>query len=84
MCRCRPEVKTPFCGRVGCTWPPLLKVPLAPEVISREQVYLEALKREAIEKWQRQNLGEDYPTLVYVGGLRFVVTKDGKAELVLE
>lgn len=22
MCRCRPEVRTPFCGRPGCEWPP--------------------------------------------------------------
>lgn len=21
MCVCRPEVRTPFCGRRGCTWP---------------------------------------------------------------
>jgi len=21
MCVCRPEVRTPFCGRPGCTWP---------------------------------------------------------------
>lgn len=22
MCKCRPGIKTPFCGRPGCTWPP--------------------------------------------------------------
>lgn len=21
MCVCRPEVRTPFCGRIGCEWP---------------------------------------------------------------
>lgn len=21
MCKCRPEIKTPFCGRPGCEWP---------------------------------------------------------------
>jgi hypothetical protein len=21
MCKCRPQVKTPFCGRLGCEWP---------------------------------------------------------------
>ena len=21
MCKCRPEVRTPFCGREGCKWP---------------------------------------------------------------
>lgn len=21
MCKCRPYVRTPFCGRPGCTWP---------------------------------------------------------------
>lgn len=21
MCLCTPEIKTPFCGRPGCTWP---------------------------------------------------------------
>lgn len=25
MCKCRPEVKTPFCGRFGCEWPHLEK-----------------------------------------------------------
>jgi hypothetical protein len=22
MCQCTPEIKTPFCGRPGCEWPP--------------------------------------------------------------
>jgi hypothetical protein len=22
MCKCTPEIKTPFCGRPGCEWPP--------------------------------------------------------------
>jgi hypothetical protein len=21
MCRCTPEIRTPFCGKPGCTWP---------------------------------------------------------------
>lgn len=21
MCKCRPNVKTPYCGRLGCEWP---------------------------------------------------------------
>jgi len=22
MCKCTPGIKTPFCGRPGCEWPP--------------------------------------------------------------
>ncbi len=27
MCKCTPEIRTPFCGRPGCEWPEQ-KVPL--------------------------------------------------------
>lgn len=33
MCVCRPEVRTPFCGRPGCTWPE--QVPAKTEVPAR-------------------------------------------------
>lgn len=23
MCQCTPEIKSPFCGKPGCEWPPL-------------------------------------------------------------
>lgn len=29
MCKCTPEIRTPFCGKPGCTWPPQT-TPLAP------------------------------------------------------
>lgn len=29
MCRCTPEVRTPFCGKPGCEWPASNVVPLA-------------------------------------------------------
>ena len=25
MCKCDPRIKTPFCGRGDCQWPPKLK-----------------------------------------------------------
>lgn len=32
MCKCTPEVKTPFCGKPGCEWPP--QVPQASNLVS--------------------------------------------------
>jgi hypothetical protein len=29
MCRCTPEIKTPFCGKPGCEWPPQKPRPTA-------------------------------------------------------
>lgn len=23
MCKCTPEIRTPYCGKLDCTWPPL-------------------------------------------------------------
>lgn len=86
MCRCRPEVKTPFCGRPGCEVPWRTEKPVA--AVSKEQRYLEALKRLAVEKFQRMEM-DWYPEaqLVDVGGIRFLVSWSdgaGKAELVIE
>ncbi len=54
------------------------------EPTSKEAIYLAALKREALEKYQRENLGEDYPTLIHIGGIRFVVTAAGNVEEVID
>lgn len=55
------------------------------EAITREQEFLHALKREAVEKADRQALWENYDyTMVYVGGLRFLVNLDGRAEWIME
>ena len=41
MCVCRPEVRTPFCGRSGCEWPPPYKIqaPKPNEPAPRERGY---------------------------------------------
>lgn len=32
MCKCTPEIKTPYCGKPGCQWPgPYLDVKLGPD-----------------------------------------------------
>lgn len=33
MCKCTPEIRTPFCGRPGCEWPPQKAPPAHPEVV---------------------------------------------------
>lgn len=33
MCKCTPEIKTPFCGRPGCEWPPQAAAPPHPQVV---------------------------------------------------
>ena len=42
MCKCTPNIKTPFCGNPGCEWP--------------EQVREHRLKRVFIDKCQLMNL----------------------------
>ena len=36
MCRCTPNIRTPFCGRPGCEWPK--QEPKQPPPVKRPQV----------------------------------------------
>lgn len=35
MCRCTPEIRTPFCGKPGCEWPPQKVHELDHELVAR-------------------------------------------------
>ena len=35
MCRCTPEIRTPFCGKPGCEWPPQKAHELDHELVAR-------------------------------------------------
>jgi hypothetical protein len=39
MCRCTPEIRTPFCGKPGCEWPNKKKPKGARKVYVRGPVY---------------------------------------------
>lgn len=50
MCKCTPHVRTPFCGRPGCEWPP----PIPPTYSKHEPNYVMQahLVRAILEQWQ--------------------------------
>ena len=35
MCKCTPEIRTPFCGRPGCEWPDQKPPPGEPAVVKQ-------------------------------------------------
>jgi len=35
MCKCTPEIRTPFCGRPGCEWPPQKAPEAHPAVVKQ-------------------------------------------------
>lgn len=34
MCKCTPEIRTPFCGKLGCEWP---EPTVAPEEMTQQK-----------------------------------------------
>ena len=32
MCKCTPEIRTPFCGKIGCEWPKPEERPQTPKL----------------------------------------------------
>ena len=55
MCKCNPEIRTPFCGAVGCEWPETENK----ENIDRLKLALKTLKHDY---WFMTNLLEHYST----------------------
>jgi len=45
MCRCTPEIRTPFCGKPGCEWPETKTAPVS----AADQSEIERLQLELFE-----------------------------------
>jgi predicted RNA-binding Zn-ribbon protein involved in translation (DUF1610 family) len=69
MCRCQPEVRTPFCGRPGCEWPQseaekaAMKCPVCGKAVALMEIKTETsfFNYKAIEKlaeWKTWKLGK--------------------------
>lgn len=50
MCKCNPEIRTPFCGAVGCEWP---------EITDKEKIDKLTIALEVAEKALKY-MTEDY------------------------
>lgn len=50
MCKCTPEIRTPFCGKPGCEWPMQKENVNHPDHYGGKDNVYEAIK--VIEAWQ--------------------------------
>lgn len=41
MCKCTPEIRTPYCGKIGCQWQPPTPKPMK---FKKKPVIIEAVK----------------------------------------
>lgn len=59
MCRCTPNIRTPFCGKPGCEWPPRIKQKEFP----------------SFDDWYRaKNCGFSFEDVHQVPGIMFTAT----------
>jgi hypothetical protein len=53
MCKCTPNIRTPFCGKPGCEWPEQSKDQVTPDQPHRILDAYEALFRGGLEEMRR-------------------------------
>jgi hypothetical protein len=56
MCKCTPNIKTPFCGKPGCEWPPRSPKEIATDRLRRASERLRVANAE-LDSAEREHSG---------------------------
>lgn len=43
MCKCNPNIRTPYCGKIGCEWPKHPSLEQRPEPAKNEEEFIKGL-----------------------------------------
>ena len=69
MCKCNPNIRTPFCGKPDCEWPTLI-----PQIEYERR--LNFARQEAAKAWAKVKTVHILDQLLSSGTIKFITTRD--------